>query len=83
MKWVHRITSHTSLIQFLGDYFSGEKALTRVKKNATLMNWFKGIAKQIESLDYTDFVLAGRKIAQLITALEQVEEFHQAQQFTL
>lgn len=41
------------------------------------MKWFNDIASQIESLDYADTLLAGRKIAQLVQALEQVEEFHQ------
>jgi WASH complex subunit strumpellin len=43
---------------------------------------FQDISQQITSLDYNDFVLAGRKIAQLIQALEQVEEFHQVILYT-
>lgn len=41
------------------------------------MKWFKDIAQKIDGLDYSDYVLAGRKISQLIQALEQVEEFQE------
>ena len=63
----------------LGEYFSGTKALTRVKKNETLEKWFHDISTQIKGLDYKDSVLAGRKIHQLIQALQQVEEFQQVE----
>jgi WASH complex subunit strumpellin len=61
----------------LSEYFSGEKALTRVAKDEQLMAWFKDIADKISSLDYHDSTLAGRKIQQLSLALEEVESFHQ------
>ena len=59
------------------EFFSGTKALTRVKANEQLQNWFKEIAGQIQALDYADATVAGRKIVQLIQALEEVQEFHQ------
>lgn len=37
----------------------------------------KDLSAQISGFDYNDYVLAGRKISQLIQALERVEEFHQ------
>eukprot|EP01114_Cavostelium_apophysatum_P004875 TRINITY_DN1530_c0_g1_i1.p1 TRINITY_DN1530_c0_g1~~TRINITY_DN1530_c0_g1_i1.p1 ORF type:complete len:883 (+),score=302.78 TRINITY_DN1530_c0_g1_i1:200-2848(+) len=62
----------------LGDYFSGEKALTRVKRNDRLMTWFKDtLAVQINGFDYSDNVLAGRKLSQMVQALERVEDFHE------
>lgn len=61
----------------LGEYFSGEKALTRVKRNETLMKWFHEKSEQINGLDFSDSVLAGRKIQSLTNALKQVQEFHQ------
>jgi WASH complex subunit strumpellin len=39
--------------------------------------WFKEISSKITELDYEDSTLAGRKIQQLLIALEEVEEFHQ------
>jgi len=51
--------------------------LTRVTKNETLQAWFNNMAGQISSLDYSDSTMAGRKIAQLKQALEEVQEFHQ------
>ena len=41
--------------------------------------YFKKLASQIGSLDYGDATSAGRKIVQLIQALEDVQEFHQLQ----
>lgn len=61
----------------LSEYFSGEKALTRVKKNQNLQNWFKKIAEEVGSLDFDNAVVAGRNITQLIGYLEDVEKFHQ------
>lgn len=61
----------------LSEYFSGEKALTRVSKNQKLQEWFGQVAAEINSLDIGDSVVAGRKLASLISALESVEAFHQ------
>eukprot|EP00727_Mastigamoeba_balamuthi_P013163 m51a1_g847 putative WASH complex (1158) ;mRNA; f:778413-782661 len=64
----------------LGEYFSGEKALTRVKANKHLEKWFHDIASQIGGLDYSDRTVAGRKMQQLKQALEEVEQFHDIEQ---
>jgi len=68
----------------LSDYFSGEKELAkRVKKNTQLQEWFKLLAQEINGLDFQSSVVAGRKIAHLIQALEEVEEFHQVEDSVL
>ena len=59
------------------EVFSGEKALSRVSKNENLQAWFNDIAGQISSMDYADATMAGRKIVQLMQALDEVQEFHQ------
>ena len=64
----------------LSEYFSGEKALTRVKKNESLRKWFSSISEKVGNLDFFDSNLAGRKIQQLIQALEEVEQFHQIEE---
>nr|CAD7398867.1 unnamed protein product [Timema poppensis] len=61
----------------LSEVFSGTKPLTRVVKNENLQTWFFEIAKQIDSLKQEETTAAGRKIVQLIQALEEVQEFHQ------
>eukprot|EP01027_Heterolobosea_sp_BB2_P007140 GEZU01010652.1.p1 GENE.GEZU01010652.1~~GEZU01010652.1.p1 ORF type:complete len:835 (-),score=235.13 GEZU01010652.1:84-2588(-) len=61
----------------LAEYYSGEKILTSKVRDEQLQAWFKDIALKINELDYHDSTLAGRKIQQLITALEEVEQFHQ------
>jgi len=40
------------------------------------MAWFKEMSKQIDSLDYEDATSAGRKMVQLIQALEEVRSFY-------
>ncbi|KAG1662783.1 WASH complex subunit 5 [Nymphon striatum] len=61
----------------LSEVFSGTKPLTRVEKNDNLRAWFADMGKQIDSLNHADSTAAGRKIVQLIQALEEVQEFHQ------
>jgi WASH complex subunit strumpellin len=39
------------------------------------MNWFSSLATEIRGLDYGDAILAGRKIRQMIKALEEVQQF--------
>ena len=51
--------------------------LSARNKDEQLKNWFADIATKIKDLDYEDFTLAGRKIQELIRALEEVEQFHQ------
>jgi len=80
IKWEGLKKECSERMNDMSKYFSGEVALTRVKRNETLMKWFAHIAAQIDGLDYSDYVLAGRKIAQLIQALERVEEFQEVEQ---
>ncbi|GAM16870.1 hypothetical protein SAMD00019534_000450, partial [Acytostelium subglobosum LB1] len=61
----------------LSEYFSGEKALTRVKKNENLQKWFGEISGKINALDFVDNTSTGRRIQQLSMALEEVEQFQQ------
>lgn len=76
-NWDTCKTQSSERMKELAEYFSGEKALTRVAKNESLQKWFGVIAEKVEGLNYADSTLAGRKIQQLITALEEVEQFHQ------
>ncbi|XP_050401033.2 WASH complex subunit 5 isoform X1 [Patella vulgata] len=76
-KWEAYKKEGQERMQELGDVFSGTKPLTRVEKSESLQNWFGDMTKQIASLDYEDSTSAGRKIIQLIQAMEEVQEFHQ------
>ncbi|KAK3601512.1 hypothetical protein CHS0354_027658 [Potamilus streckersoni] len=76
-KWETYKKEGGERIQELSEVFSGTKPLTRVEKNDNLQAWFAEMAKQISSLNYDDPTSAGRKIIQLIQALEEVQEFHQ------
>ncbi|KAJ9583230.1 hypothetical protein L9F63_022420, partial [Diploptera punctata] len=61
----------------LSEVFSGTKPLSRVEKNDNQYAWFADMAKQIGSLNHEDATASGRKIVQLIQALQEVQEFHQ------
>ncbi|XP_071964498.1 WASH complex subunit 5-like [Antedon mediterranea] len=76
-KWEDYQKEGRERMEELGDVFSGTKPLTRIARNDNLKMWFSEMAKQIGSLDYDDSTSAGRKIIQLIQALEEVQEFHQ------
>ncbi|XP_065890140.1 WASH complex subunit 5-like [Dysidea avara] len=76
-KWEALKKEGTERMVELGEVFSGTKPLTRVEKNEHLQAWFTEMSSQIESLNYDDSTGAGRKISQLIQALEEVQEFHQ------
>uniref|UniRef100_A0A7S0JBK7 Uncharacterized protein n=1 Tax=Calcidiscus leptoporus TaxID=127549 RepID=A0A7S0JBK7_9EUKA len=62
----------------LADFFSGERALTRVEEaNKPLKEWFASLAAQVRSLHTSELTATGRKMHHLITALSEVEQFHQ------
>ncbi|EGC36216.1 hypothetical protein DICPUDRAFT_151370 [Dictyostelium purpureum] len=76
-KWEENKKLASESMVELSEYFSGEKALTRVKKNENLQKWFSEISNKINSLDSQDSTSTGRKIQQLSQALEEVEQFQQ------
>lgn len=76
-KWEAYKKEGSERMTELGEVFSGTKPLTRVEKNEHLQAWFSEMASQITALSYDDSTSAGRKITQIIQALEEVQEFHQ------
>jgi WASH complex subunit strumpellin len=76
-KWTGCKDQAKKRMSELADYFSGERALATEQKDEQLQTWFNNIASKIDELDYHDSTLAGRRIQQLNTALEEVEDFHQ------
>jgi WASH complex subunit strumpellin len=76
-KWDDCKKESADRMRELGEYFSGEKPLTRVKKNEHLQRWFSTeIAAAIDTLDVNNETVSGRKMGQLIHALEEVEQYH-------
>lgn len=61
----------------LSEYFTGEKALTRVKRDDNMVSWFASLAEKVRSLNLEEdhATATGRKIQGLISALEDVEQF--------
>ena len=61
----------------LSEYFSGDKALTKVRRDENMMRWFLGLIDQVQSLNLEreHAKTTGRKIQGLVAALEDVEQF--------
>jgi WASH complex subunit strumpellin len=61
----------------LSEYFTGEKALTRVKRDDHMVQWFAGLASQVRALNLEEgsATATGRRIQGIIAALEDVEQF--------
>lgn len=76
-KWSSLKRESSEHLAELSEVYSGTKPLARVEKNANLQAWFSEMSKQVDSLSYEDTTGTGRKIVQLIQALEEVEQFHQ------
>jgi WASH complex subunit strumpellin len=76
-RWASLRDEAATRMNELSAYFAGERALTRVRKSESLQTWFADLEAQIRALESDDSTLAGRKIQQLISALEEVEQFEQ------
>ena len=72
-KWLRDKGICVERITDLAQIFGGNKSLDGIEKNQNLHTWFMEISKHIDSLQQED----GRKIVQLLQALEEVQEFHQ------
>ena len=76
-KWSACKLKCAERMQELSHYFGGEVALTRVERDETLMEWFSKLKAEIESLEYINPTLTGRRIQKIIAALEEVEQFNE------
>ena len=77
LAWTEGKAAAADRMTELSEYFTGEKALTRVKRDDNMMRWFAGLAEQVRALnlDEDHATSTGRKIQLLIAALEDVEQF--------
>lgn len=75
-RWVKYRSEAAERVTELAEVFSGTKTLMKISKNDKLKEWFAEISKEISALALDNPNLSGRKIIQLINALEEVQEFH-------
>jgi WASH complex subunit strumpellin len=77
LAWTDGRAAAADRMQELSEYFTGEKALTRVKRDENMMRWFAGLAAQVNALnlDEDNVTATGRKIKKIIDALLDVEQF--------
>ena len=68
-KWVENKNTCVERITDLAEVFSGNQFLDGVETNECLKTWFKQISVHVSTLQQED----GRKIVQLLQALEEVQ----------
>lgn len=61
----------------LSAYFGSEQSLGKIQSDESFKLWFEEIGKVIEALNYSNSTYASRKIQQLISSLEDIEQYHQ------
>jgi WASH complex subunit strumpellin len=76
-RWARARLECAQRVSELAHFFSGEQVLTRNMKDDKLQQWFLNLSSEVSSLDAGDATLAGRKMQQLLSAMEDVEQFHQ------
>ena len=76
-RWEKSKGEAVSRMSELAEFYGGSKVLSRNMRDDNLKSWFEHIAEEIGKLDYAEPLSAGRKIHQLVSALEDVEQFHQ------
>lgn len=76
-KWQFCRSQVVERMRELSDYFTGEKSLSRVTRDENLMKWFSSLATEAANLEEDEATSTGRKIQNLIAALEEVEQFEQ------
>ncbi|GLJ16716.1 hypothetical protein SUGI_0287200 [Cryptomeria japonica] len=76
-RWQKCRSQAAERMQELSDFFSGSKVLSKKIKDENLQQWFGQMSIQVGSLDYMMDRNAGRKVQRMISALKEVEQFHQ------
>ena len=77
LAWTEGKAAAADRMDELSEYFTGEKALTRMKRDENMMKWFSGLGDKVRSLNLEEdhATSTGRKIQGIIAALEDVEQF--------
>lgn len=77
LAWTEGKSAAADRMDELSEYFTGEKALTRVKRDENMMKWFSGLGEKVRALNLEEdhATSTGRKIQGIIAALEDVEQF--------
>lgn len=75
-RWNKYRQESAERVSDLSEIFSGSNALMKIEKNDNLKQWFAEINKEVTGLMLENPNVSGRKIIQLIQALEEVQEFH-------
>lgn len=74
--WTEYRREAAERVSELSEVFSGTNTLVKIPKNDDLKKWFGDIHTEIVALKHDQPNVSGRKIIQLIQALDEVLEFH-------
>lgn len=61
----------------LSAYFGNEQSLGKIQSDESFKQWFDEIGKVIEKINFSNSTYASRKIQELISSLEDIEQYHQ------
>ena len=75
--WNQGKESTTERLMEVSLYFSGDRKIHKVKKDKKMMEWFVGLAEQVNGLEYKSDIstITGRKMQGIINALDDAEQF--------
>lgn len=76
VRWNKYKTESNDRIKDIVDAFAGIKPMIKIDKNDDLKVWFEAILNEIDKLNIAKPNVTGRKLIQLMRALEEVQEFH-------
>eukprot|EP00667_Euglena_gracilis_P000875 EG_transcript_875 len=77
-RWTKAQDAAVQKLSAIAEYFGGEQLLASERREEQLQAYFSQTAENIADLDSHDpSTSAGRKLTQLYSALEEVEQFHQ------
>eukprot|EP00825_Cyclidium_porcatum_P009656 TRINITY_DN14930_c0_g1_i1.p1 TRINITY_DN14930_c0_g1~~TRINITY_DN14930_c0_g1_i1.p1 ORF type:complete len:608 (-),score=99.24 TRINITY_DN14930_c0_g1_i1:421-2244(-) len=79
-KWDKDQNASKERMTELSELFEGKRSFGKIEKDEQYAKWFQGVANEIIKIQYDDATYAGRKITQLIKALENIEQYHQIDQ---
>ncbi|OXA51094.1 WASH complex subunit strumpellin [Folsomia candida] len=75
-RWNNYKIEANERIKELSEVFSGTKPLSRIERNDNLHRWLDTKAGQVDSLNFDEIKVSGRKLVELIRAFDEMLEFH-------
>ncbi|CAG7822895.1 unnamed protein product [Allacma fusca] len=75
-KWDIYKAEAKDRVKELAEVFGAKQPLTRIERNENLAKWLDTKSTQVDNLDFSQLLISGRKITELIRAFHEMLEFH-------